>query len=170
METTTSRPAARRPSPGALPIVAIGGRWGKTTVARLLEAMLRDTFPRLALWLDQGVLVNRRKLSGELIPWGDALRSLAAGDLDLAIQELDAHDGFRVPSDIAVIGYDNNHFASENTTPISTVVQPGEGMGEIAADLLLEKITIPDAAARTVVVQPHLIPRRSTLGELWRRD
>lgn len=91
METTTDRPTARRQSPGALPIVAIGGRWGKTTVARLLEAMLRDTFPRLALWLDQGVLVNRRKLSGELIPWGNALRSLAAGDLDLAIQELDAH-------------------------------------------------------------------------------
>ncbi|MFN8512895.1 MAG: Mur ligase family protein [Thermomicrobiales bacterium] len=91
METATSRPAARRLPPGALPIVAVGGRWGKTTVARLLEAMLRDTSPRLALWLDQGVLVNRRKLSGELIPWGEALRSLAAGDLDLAIQELDAH-------------------------------------------------------------------------------
>lgn len=74
----------------ALPIVAIGGRWGKTTVARLLEAMLRETSPRLALWLDQGVMVNRRKLSGELIPWGEALRSLTAGDLDLAIQELDA--------------------------------------------------------------------------------
>jgi cyanophycin synthetase len=74
----------------ALPIVAIGGRWGKTTVARVLEAMLRETSPRLALWLDQGVMVNRRKLSGELIPWGEALRSLTAGDLDLAIQELDA--------------------------------------------------------------------------------
>jgi cyanophycin synthetase len=91
MDLATGRPAARRTPPGALPIVAIGGRWGKTTVARLLEAMLRDTSPRLALWLDQGVLVNRRKLSGELIPWGEALRSLAAGDLDLAIQELDAH-------------------------------------------------------------------------------
>ena len=74
----------------ALPIVALGGRWGKTTVARVLEAMLRETSPRLALWLDQGVLVNRRRLSGELIPWGEALRSLTAGELDLAIQELDA--------------------------------------------------------------------------------
>lgn len=97
---------------------------------------------------------------------------IAASDL-LAIgiiQELDAHDAFRVPSDIAVTGYDNNHFASENATPISTVGQPGEEMGEIAADLLLEKITTPEATARTVVVQPHLIPRRSTLGDLWRRD
>ncbi len=85
------------PTQPAYPIVAIGGRWGKTTVARLLEAMLAVRYPRLALWLDQGVLVNRRKLSGELIPWGEALRSLASGNLDLAIQELDAQT-------VAVIG------------------------------------------------------------------
>lgn len=84
-----TRPAPTAP-PGALPLVAIGGRWGKTTVARLLEAILRDSHPRLALWLDQGVLINRRKRAGELIPWGEAVRALASGELDLAIQELDA--------------------------------------------------------------------------------
>lgn len=74
----------------ALPIVAVCGRWGKTTTARLLEAMLQPVHPRLALWIDQGVYVNGRRQLGELIPWSEALRSLAAGELDLAIQELDA--------------------------------------------------------------------------------
>ena len=74
----------------ALPIVAVCGRWGKTTTARLLEAMLRPVRPRLALWIDQGVYVNGRRQLGELIPWSDVLRSLAGGELDLAIQELDA--------------------------------------------------------------------------------
>src|SRR5919202_48959 len=75
---------------GPLPIVAVAGRWGKTTVARLLEAMARRVAPRLAVWTDQGVDVNGRRQVGELIPWSEALRALAAGDLDLAVQELDA--------------------------------------------------------------------------------
>lgn len=74
----------------ALPIVAVCGRWGKSTTARLLEAMVRQVHPRLALWIDQGVYVNGRRQLGELLPWGNAMRSLAAGELDLAIQELDA--------------------------------------------------------------------------------
>ncbi|HEY0437300.1 MAG TPA: Mur ligase family protein [Phenylobacterium sp.] len=73
-----------------LPLVAVGGRWGKTTTARLLEAMLQRRRDRLALWIDQGIWVNGRRQVGELIPWGEAMRSLAAGGLDLAIQELDA--------------------------------------------------------------------------------
>jgi cyanophycin synthetase len=77
---------------GTLPIVAVSGRWGKTTTVRLLEAMLRQQYPgrSLALWIDQGVYVNGRRQAGELIPWGEALRALAGGELDLALQELDA--------------------------------------------------------------------------------
>ena len=67
-------------------------------------------------------------------------------------------------------GYDNNHFASESAIPISTVSQPGEEMGRAAADLLLEKIENPGVANRSVVLSPHLVPRRSTLGDTWRRD
>lgn len=76
----------------ALPIVAVCGRWGKTTTVRLLEAMLRQDDPErgLALWLDQGVYIRGRRQLGELLPWREALRALANGDLDLAIQELDA--------------------------------------------------------------------------------
>lgn len=73
-----------------LSLVAIGGRWGKTTTARLLEAMLQRHAVKLALWTDQGVWVQGRRQRGELIPWSESLRSLAVGDLDLAIQELDA--------------------------------------------------------------------------------
>ena len=79
------RPAAR-----VLPLVAVGGRWGKTTTARLLEALLHRQQQRLAVWTDHGVWINGRRQSGELIPWGTALRSLASGELDFAIQELDA--------------------------------------------------------------------------------
>ncbi|MEU2203811.1 substrate-binding domain-containing protein [Microbacterium oleivorans] len=42
----------------------------------------------------------------------------------------DAKSRSSVPEDIAVTGYDNNHFASESAVPISTVAQPGEEMGQ----------------------------------------
>ena len=97
---------------------------------------------------------------------------VAASDL-LAmgiVQVLADLPGFAVPGDIAVTGYDNNHFASESAIPISTVSQPGEEMGRAAADLLLEKIANPRVANRSVVLSPHLVPRRSTLGDAWWRD
>lgn len=97
---------------------------------------------------------------------------VAASDL-LAIgltQVLAETEGFGVPDEIAITGYDNNHFASESSIPITTVSQPGEEMGRVAAELLLEQITHPETPPRTIVLAPRLIPRRSTLGDRWRRD
>ncbi len=89
-DLTTSEPKTKPGKDTTLPIVAISGRWGKTTTARLLEAMLLRQHTRLALWIDQGVWTGGRKQRGELIPWGKALQALAQGELDLAIQELDS--------------------------------------------------------------------------------
>jgi cyanophycin synthetase len=86
----TAPPVPRRGALHLLPLVAISGRWGKTTTARLLEAILQRHACKLAVWVDQGVWISGRKQRGELIPWGEALRSLAGGELDFAIQELDA--------------------------------------------------------------------------------
>jgi len=98
---------------------------------------------------------------------------VAASDL-LAIgciQVFDEQPGFHVPTDIAVTGYDNNHFVSESATPVSTIAQPGEEMGRVAAQMLINQIVEPGTAIpRTVALVPHLIARRSTLGEAWRRD
>jgi LacI family transcriptional regulator len=72
--------------------------------------------------------------------------------------------GIRVPDDLIVVGYDDNHFASESSIPVSTVRLPGYRMGELAIELLLEEIRQgSDHVHRTVMLDPHLIPRRSTL-------
>ncbi len=134
------------PTQPAYPIVAIGGRWGKTTVARLLEAMLAVRYPRLALWLDQGVLVNRRKLSGELIPWGEALRSLASGNLDLAIQELDAQT-------VAVIGLPTAAYRLGIVTSFC---------GNDAACLIDERSKIERLAQHKIVDAVHPMVRSSS--------
>ena len=72
--------------------------------------------------------------------------------------------GIYVPDELIVVGYDENHFASESSIPVSTVSLPGYRMGELAIELLLEEIRCPaDHTHRTVMLDPHLIPRRSTL-------
>jgi LacI family transcriptional regulator, galactose operon repressor len=72
--------------------------------------------------------------------------------------------GIRVPDELMVVGYDDNHFASESTIPVSSVSLPGYRMGELAIELLLEEIHQGTGHMhRTVMLDPHLIPRRSTL-------
>jgi LacI family transcriptional regulator len=72
--------------------------------------------------------------------------------------------GIRVPDELMVVGYDDNHFASESSIPVSTVSLPGYRMGELAIELLLEEIHEGSGHVhRTVMLDPHLVPRRSSL-------
>jgi LacI family transcriptional regulator len=71
--------------------------------------------------------------------------------------------GMAVPGDLAVIGYDDNHFAADSIISVSTIGGAGVRMGEIAAELLLDEINDPDHHRhRSVVVEPRLLPRRSS--------
>ena len=72
--------------------------------------------------------------------------------------------GMRVPQDVAVVGYDNNYFASDSLIPVSTVAQPADDMGRIAMRLLAEETERDaDHRHRTVTVAPSLIVRASTV-------
>jgi LacI family transcriptional regulator len=71
--------------------------------------------------------------------------------------------GIRVPDGLIVVGYDDNHFASESSIPVSTVSLPGYRMGELAIELLLEEIHQGSGHVhRTAMLDPHLIARSST--------
>lgn len=133
IELTQERHQERRVAGGGLPIVAICGRWGKTTVARLLEALVRPVAPRLALWTDQGVQVKGQRQRGELIPWQEALRSLAVGELDLAIQELDAPmvNAVGLPSEAYRLGIVTN-FCGNDEACLSDARSVGEQQAQLA--------------------------------------
>lgn len=68
--------------------------------------------------------------------------------------------GLRIPADIAIVGYDDVHVASELITPLTTVHQPMREMGWAAADLLLDE----DGPARHVTFEPEVVVRQSTTG------
>lgn len=71
--------------------------------------------------------------------------------------------GLRVPADVSVVGFDDWHGAAYHNPSLTTVRQPLEQMGAMAAELVLDRVADPGArAGRVVMVEPELIVRQST--------
>ena len=73
-------------------------------------------------------------------------------------------NGYKIPEDVAVIGFSETQMASLIEPPLSSVVQPTHQMGKVAAELLLEKIEsntfiIPE----TVILSGKLNVRESSV-------
>ena len=70
--------------------------------------------------------------------------------------------GYKVPEDVSVTGFDDSLFAQRGGG-ITTVAHPQEKLGEMAAELLLEKINgVPKEKSRIPeLIQPQLIIRGS---------
>jgi LacI family transcriptional regulator len=115
------------------------------------------------LQIGTGREVGRQLLASQSVDGVVCPSDLLAVGVIQAATEL----GIRVPDELMVVGYDDNHFASESSIPVSSVSLPGHRMGELAIELLLEEIDQGfDHVHRTIMLDPHLIPRRSTLKYL----
>jgi DNA-binding LacI/PurR family transcriptional regulator len=68
--------------------------------------------------------------------------------------------GLHVPEDISVVGFDDVSFASFSIPPLTTVRQPLEKMGRIAAQTLLDRIEERGPFISEIAVEPELISRR----------
>jgi LacI family transcriptional regulator len=72
--------------------------------------------------------------------------------------------GVSVPDQLALVGYDDIDFAAASVVPLTSVRQPRQELGRIAADLLLDEATNPDHEHRQQLFTPELVARASTLG------
>jgi LacI family transcriptional regulator len=71
----------------------------------------------------------------------------------------------RVPDQLAIVGYDDIEFAAAAAVPLSSVRQPRQELGRMAAQLLLEEALGPAGHKhRQVIFQPELEIRQSTLA------
>lgn len=68
----------------------------------------------------------------------------------------------RMPSDMALIGFDDVPWAIALQVPLTTVAQPTYALGATAARLLLERLREPELLARHVVLGTDLIIRASS--------
>jgi DNA-binding LacI/PurR family transcriptional regulator len=72
------------------------------------------------------------------------------------------HDaGLRVPHDVSVIGFDDIQSANYYVPSLTTIRQPLQSMGELAATTLLKKLA-RERQPETIRVDPELIVREST--------
>ena len=77
--------------------------------------------------------------------------------------------GVEIPWQISVIGQDNSAF-TECCEPNITTIDPNlMEFGKVAFDLLVERITGPDAPPKTVKVDTRLIERGTTLSTAGRK-
>jgi LacI family transcriptional regulator len=71
--------------------------------------------------------------------------------------------GVKVPQDIALIGYDDIEFAETAAVPLTSIRQPREELGRMAAELLMDEAN-PGHHHRQVQFQAELVVRASTTG------
>lgn len=74
-------------------------------------------------------------------------------------------NGYRIPDDIAVVGFDNIDMASLGFIQLTTVEQRKEEMARLAIERLMQKIDNPESANGTfqIVLKPNLV-KRNTCG------
>ena len=72
--------------------------------------------------------------------------------------------GWRVPSDLAIVGYDDIEFASAAAVPLTSVRQPRGELGRAAAQLLLSETSDEAHLHEQVVFRPELVARASTMA------
>jgi len=91
-----------------------------------------------------------------------SLTAVAAHDDTLAVGVLHAaaERGVRVPEDLAVVGCDDGDVAA--AVGLTTVRQPFEESGRLAATTLLELMGAEHPTRRTTVLRQELVARRST--------
>jgi LacI family transcriptional regulator len=110
---------------------------------------------------DAGVVLASRESKNRPRGVIGATDQVAAG----VIQGLRDTAGLRVPEDILVVGFDDNHFAATTGIPVTTVAKPGVEMGRIAAQLLRTEISEGTEHLHTnILLQSTLITRRSSVN------
>jgi len=70
--------------------------------------------------------------------------------------------GLQVPKDISVVGFDDIRIAVHNNPSLTTVRQPLEKMGEIAARTLLKRLEDHGSWVPKIAIEPELVVRDST--------
>ena len=108
-----------------------------------------------------------RRIGEGLLQRSDADRPdgiFAANDLvALGIMQAYIIDGrFRIPGDVALVGYDDIAYSSTSIVPLSSVRQSPEVIGARAMELLQAEAENEQHAVQQIVIQPELVIRDSS--------
>ncbi|HEV2398380.1 MAG TPA: LacI family DNA-binding transcriptional regulator [Candidatus Sulfotelmatobacter sp.] len=112
-----------------------------------------DSTPRLGYPFAKQLLARKKPFTA-LFAYND----MSAIGAIRAFQE----EGVRVPHDVSVVGFDDIPGAAFNSPSLTTVRQPLNRMGEVAAQTLLERIEGNKDYPFEIAIEPELVTREST--------
>ncbi len=69
--------------------------------------------------------------------------------------------GIRIPSEVAIIGFDDMFWSNSLFPPLSAVRQPAVEIGKRAAELLIQRINDPKRSCIQMILNPELMIRKS---------
>ncbi len=100
----------------------------------------------------------------ELVGRGGAFTALVCYNDMAAIGAIRAlmDHGLRVPENVSVVGFDDIQGAAFHNPSLTTIRQPLNQMGEVAARILLQRIRGQAAFPDSVPIMPELVIREST--------
>jgi DNA-binding LacI/PurR family transcriptional regulator len=150
---------------------------GSPTSAYLLEAWQTAGHPPLVL--DEPVVLedpaDRRAIRAFLSPVRERTNVLSSGPSAfivhsdphaMAVAQVCAEEGIRVPEDLALISYDDE-IAHLGEPPLTAVRPPKNHVGRVAVELIVSRLLDGDRRpARGILVAPELVVRESSFGSV----
>jgi DNA-binding LacI/PurR family transcriptional regulator len=142
----------------------------------LASAGIRDDpalrFDRLRVmtsWGDDYRVANKDNVARirRFLARSDATAVFALHD-HLALEVLEAARslGRRVPVDLAVAGFDDDPLAGALSVPLTTVAQPRDRIGRVAARIMLDRIGGRRTESERIVLPTRLVIRASSVAQV----
>ena len=125
------------------------------------ETMRRNSLDASRVWEGDWSARSGSELGRQLFDSGATAVFCANDQTALGVMHAAKLESIRVPQDLSIVGFDDMPEAQYFPTPLTTVRQDHERLGEDSVELLLAQIepTYPNAE---VVVEPTLVLREST--------
>jgi DNA-binding LacI/PurR family transcriptional regulator len=135
-------------------IVRVAREVGIPIKRELTVQLDRDVnFPELGYPVIQHLLSKRERFTAMV-----AFNDMSAIGAIRALQDF----GMQVPGDISVIGFDDIKAAAFHNPRLTTIRQPLDNMGRMAAQCVLNRIHGREKFRRQIIVEPELVVREST--------
>lgn len=126
----------------------------EASIERRENDLVRGDFTARSGYLAMQILLKRKPRPSAVFVCNDLM---ALGALSAA---QDA--GIAVPHEVSIVGFDDIELAAFSSPQLTTVAQPKQIIGRLAAEMLLERVDMGRNDTRHVILDPELRIRAST--------